>query len=173
MLSSTPQAIRPEEFLLPAVHLDLFCSAKGLRQVVFARSITFSYQFYGEDWNEEILNWLRSYAKKIPMRREFPLDAEGLSPFQKRILEKLDAVAFGHTCSYADVAGRRYARAVGNVCNKNPWPLFIGCHRILASSGKIGGFAFGEELKRSLLDFENDQRILGASGDSRPISCPA
>ena len=48
-------------------------------------------------------------------------------------------------------------RAVGNACRRNPVPIFIPCHRVVAGNGKIGGFSSGTELKRYLLDLEGKQ----------------
>ncbi|MBS3905355.1 MAG: methylated-DNA--[protein]-cysteine S-methyltransferase [Simkania sp.] len=149
-----PQVLRPEVFFPLALHLDLFCTVKGLKRVSLSPSPSFSYQFHGDFWNDHITAWLSQYVIKQPVEREFPLDLEGLSEFQNRILTRLDHIAFSSTCSYAEVAGPRFARAVGSVCNKNPWPLFIGCHRVIASSGMLGGFAYGHSLKQALLTFE-------------------
>ena len=48
------------------------------------------------------------------------------------------------------------ARAVGGVCNKNPLLIFVPCHRVLGSGGKLTGFAYGLPFKNSLLKMEKD-----------------
>ena len=45
-------------------------------------------------------------------------------------------------------------RAVGKIMNKNPYPVIIPCHRVIMSTGKIGGYAYGEEIKIKLLQDE-------------------
>ena len=66
-------------------------------------------------------------------------------------------IPYGQTRSYTAVAahiGRRdAARAVANACNANPVPLVIPCHRVVAEDG-IGGYAYGEDVKRHLLELE-------------------
>lgn len=60
--------------------------------------------------------------------------------------------------SYGELALKsgfpRASRAVGSVCAKNAIPLIIPCHRVIASGGKLGSYAFGVEKKRWLLEFE-------------------
>jgi methylated-DNA-[protein]-cysteine S-methyltransferase len=78
--------------------------------------------------------------------------------FGRRVLGELAKVRFGHTLSYGELARRAgspgAARAVGGVMAKNPIPLVVPCHRVLAAGGKIGGFTGGLRLKRALLDLE-------------------
>jgi len=64
----------------------------------------------------------------------------------------------GETRTYAWVAGKignpKATRAVAQALHRNPWPLIIPCHRIVASDGDIGGYAYGKELKKVLLSLE-------------------
>lgn len=92
-------------------------------------------------------------------RREFflPLDAEG-TPFQVQVWSKLSEIPYGDTVSYADIAiqhgGKKVSQAVGAAIGANPLPIILPCHRVIASDGKLRGFAWGLERKRWLLDFE-------------------
>ncbi|MFP4212493.1 MAG: methylated-DNA--[protein]-cysteine S-methyltransferase [Desulfohalobiaceae bacterium] len=84
---------------------------------------------------------------------------ELLSDFQILVLSRLQAgVGKGQWISYqglAELCGRpRAARAVGRVMAKNPWPLLVPCHRVLAGGGKLGGFSSGLQMKRFLLNLE-------------------
>ena len=45
-------------------------------------------------------------------------------------------------------------RAVGKIMNKNPFPVIVPCHRVVMSTGKIGGYAYGEEIKTNMLKNE-------------------
>ncbi|MDR1207522.1 MAG: methylated-DNA--[protein]-cysteine S-methyltransferase [Rickettsiales bacterium] len=93
-------------------------------------------------------------------RREFDLALTPAgTPFQMDVWRALLKIPFGKTCSYKDIAvavGRPKAvRAVGNAVGKNPIPIIIPCHRVIASDDGIGGFSLGLPLKRKLLKLEN------------------
>lgn len=82
------------------------------------------------------------------------------TPFQKRVWQAISTIPCGATRTYGDLAGqlgnRRLARAVGQACNKNPLPLVIPCHRVVAGTG-LGGFAGGEQAKKILLACEQGE----------------
>ncbi len=92
-------------------------------------------------------------------RREFSLalDPRG-TPFQLAVWSELRTIPFGETRSYGDVAralGKPGAqRAVGLANGANPLPLVIPCHRVIESSGRLGGYGGGLETKRRLLASE-------------------
>ena len=81
-----------------------------------------------------------------------------LTEFEKKVLLNTLEIKRGETISYGELAaksGRPLAcRAVGNIMNKNPLPLIIPCHRVVASSHKLGGYAYGASAKRLLLAAE-------------------
>lgn len=89
-------------------------------------------------------------------------DLTGLSHFQVRVLKVLHEIPYGEVRSYRWVAERvgnpRAFRAVGNACGRNPAPLLIPCHRVIAQDGSIGGFRGGLRTKRWLLDLESRRR---------------
>ena len=78
--------------------------------------------------------------------------------FQKKVWLALLKIPYGEVRSYKWLAGEigapRAARAVGNALNKNPLPLILPCHRIIASDGSIGGFGCGTDVKEKLLSIE-------------------
>lgn len=80
------------------------------------------------------------------------------SPFQREVLAGLGRVGYGRTTSYGELAaaiGRPGAsRAVGTALGANPLCVVLPCHRVLAASGKLSGYAGGPEAKRLLLDLE-------------------
>ncbi len=95
----------------------------------------------------------------------FPtLDLEGFTTFQRAVWEAAQDVPFGRTASYGHIAsniGRpESARAVGAALGQNPFPPLIPCHRIVSSTGRLTGFAFGLAWKRALLDLEHPQQTL-------------
>ena len=92
-------------------------------------------------------------------RRNFdlPIKPDG-TEFQKKAWNILQKIPFGSKISYEEqaiqIGGKQYSRAVGGANGKNPIPLIIPCHRVVAKSGKLGGFSSGLCIKRLLLDFE-------------------
>ena len=80
------------------------------------------------------------------------------TPFQRAVWLALKDIPYGKTVSYAELAkmvGRpRAVRAVGQANGANPLPIVLPCHRVVASSGAIGGYGGGPAMKRSLLALE-------------------
>lgn len=91
---------------------------------------------------------------------DLPLDPVG-SQFQQQAWSALRTIPYGSTISYGEQAGRlgdrRKARAVGAANARNPLPVVVPCHRVVASSGALTGFAGGVPTKQWLLDFERRQ----------------
>lgn len=77
------------------------------------------------------------------------------TPFQMQVWQAIARIPKGETKTYGQLArsiGRpRAFRAVANACGKNPVPIFIPCHRVVAANGKIGGFSAGLPWKHLLL----------------------
>jgi O-6-methylguanine DNA methyltransferase len=90
-----------------------------------------------------------------------PLDLSAGTEFQRAVWKVLARIPCGQTLTYADVAlavGRLKAvRAVGQACGKNPVPIFVPCHRVLAARGRLGGFSGGLEWKTRLLALEGSR----------------
>jgi O-6-methylguanine DNA methyltransferase len=84
-----------------------------------------------------------------------PIDLIGLSEFQLKVLNILRRVPRGEVRTYgelASLAGRpKAARAVGSVMASNPIPILIPCHRVVPSSGGVGNYGLGPQMKRTLL----------------------
>jgi len=78
--------------------------------------------------------------------------------FQQRVWQTLLTIPYGKTVSYGELArmvGCRSARAVGQAVGTNHVALLIPCHRVIAAHGKIGGYEYGIEIKKRLLEVEN------------------
>ena len=105
---------------------------------------------------EKRIHSVDHYSERKHSEVALPLDR--LTPFRKKVLEAMQKVSFGTVTSYSELASEAghpgAARAVGTACHFNPFPLFIPCHRVIAASGKIGGFALDINIKKMLLDFE-------------------
>jgi len=94
-------------------------------------------------------------------RREFPyvLDTYQGSEFDRSVWSELRRIPRGTTRTYGAIASLLgmspgAARAVGQACGRNPLPLVIPCHRVIASDGSLGGYAGGPDLKARLLKLE-------------------
>ena len=88
---------------------------------------------------------------------ELPLAPAGTA-FQQAVWEGMRRIGYGRTCSYADLARELDSgpRAIGGACARNPLPIIIPCHRVLASGQRIGGYGSpgGLDTKRFLLELE-------------------
>jgi methylated-DNA-[protein]-cysteine S-methyltransferase len=100
---------------------------------------------------------LLEYADGERERFELELDLAGVEPTHRHVLETLLEIApFGTTVTYGELgrlAGVDDPRDVGVLMARNPLPLVVPCHRVVASDG-LGGFGGGLELKRRLLELE-------------------
>ena len=85
-----------------------------------------------------------------------------MTDFEKLVLRKVLDIPLGQLRSYKWVAkevGRpRAYRAVANALAKNPYPLFIPCHRVVKSSEGLGGYSLGQEAKRKIIKLEKKIR---------------
>jgi AraC family transcriptional regulator of adaptative response/methylated-DNA-[protein]-cysteine methyltransferase len=108
-------------------------------------------------WTEQILTHLAGRTARL----DLPLDIRATA-FQWQVWNALAAIPRGETRSYADVAveiGRpTAARAVARACATNPVALAIPCHRVVPATGGIGGYRWGAERKRALLQREGAVR---------------
>jgi methylated-DNA-[protein]-cysteine S-methyltransferase len=89
-----------------------------------------------------------------------PIELERVQPFERSVYEATRRLGPGLTCSYGELAraigAPDAARAVGVALGRNPWPLVVPCHRVLAAGGKLGGFSApgGVRTKEQLLAIE-------------------
>jgi methylated-DNA-[protein]-cysteine S-methyltransferase len=87
---------------------------------------------------------------------DLPLRPAG-SDFEQRVWQAMQAIPYGKTRSYGEIAGDIHSapRAVGRACGKNPIPIIIPCHRVLAKTG-LGGYSGsgGLKTKQALLALE-------------------
>jgi len=88
---------------------------------------------------------------------DIPLDLVG-TPFQRRVWAELRKIAPGHTATYAQIAERigsaSAVRAVAGACAGNHAAVVVPCHRVVRTDGGMGGYKWGVERKRRLLDSE-------------------
>ena len=105
---------------------------------------------------EQLLGYLAGERKEF----DLPLAPQG-TPFQQKVWKTLREIPWGETRSYKDIALAagcpKGFRAVGMANHRNPIPIFIPCHRVIAADGSLGGYAGGLELKKALLTIEGMQ----------------
>lgn len=88
------------------------------------------------------------------------LDMSDVLDFEQRVYALTRAIVPGDTLTYGDIATRlgdiALSRAVGQALGRNPFPIIVPCHRVLAAGGKSGGFSApgGVEIKRRMLEIE-------------------
>jgi len=88
------------------------------------------------------------------------LDMDGVAPFERRVYQVARTISPGATLSYGEIAAHlgnpRAARDVGQALGRNPFPIVVPCHRVVATGGKLGGFSApgGGATKRRLLAIE-------------------
>jgi AraC family transcriptional regulator of adaptative response/methylated-DNA-[protein]-cysteine methyltransferase len=97
-------------------------------------------------------------------RLELPLDIRATA-FQRQVWEALRAIPYGETRSYGDVAREigqpKAVRAVARACATNPVALVIPCHRVIREDKSLGGYRWGIERKRRLLQEEKNKSRKG------------
>jgi len=91
---------------------------------------------------------------------DIALDMQDIMPFHRRVFDLARTIPVGRTSTYGELATRLgdpgSARAVGEALGRNPFPIVVPCHRVLAASGKLGGFSAhgGAVTKRRMLIIE-------------------
>ncbi len=92
--------------------------------------------------------------------RHLPLDLSGIDAFRAAIYAQARRIGHGETTTYGELATRAghpgKARETGEAMGRNPVPLIIPCHRVLAANGRLGGFSApgGVDTKKRLLALE-------------------
>lgn len=121
----------------------------------------------GASSKPELKNWIKALNRHLnegAPQPELPLDLRGTA-FQIRVWRFLLGVKEGEVLSYSELAQRldkpRAVRAVASACAANRIGVLIPCHRILRSDGGLGGYRWGLERKRVLLDLERSRRREG------------
>jgi len=150
----------------PIGTLTVLAGARGVRRIGFGTEAFEDGASNGqgdavEGCDDEIAIELDEYFVGRRHRFTMPIDLSGVdAEFPRRVYEVLHReVSFGETVSYgelAEMAGRPgAARAVGNAMSRNPVPIVVPCHRVVAAGGRIGGYGpSGISTKRFLLALE-------------------
>ena len=105
------------------------------------------------EWTAQVLAFLDAPHGSL----DIPLDIMGTA-FQRRVWMALRDLVPGSTASYGEIAARvgspKAARAVAQACASNVLAVAVPCHRVVRKDGQIGGYRWGSERKRRLLERE-------------------
>ncbi len=103
------------------------------------------------------VNAVVDHLKRKTTQVDLPLDIRATA-FQKQVWEQLRAIPFGETRSYAELAAAtgnpKAVRAVARACATNPVAVVIPCHRVIREDKSLGGYRWGLERKKKLLENE-------------------
>lgn len=145
--------------------VDVFVSPIG--KMVIKATKTQIHQIYFDDefsstitesnLTKKTKQQLTEYFDAKRLSFDLPLTQEG-TDFQNQVWEQLLQIPFGQTCSYLELAlkfnDENLVRAVAGANAKNKLAIVVPCHRIVATDGKLTGYAWGLKRKSWLLDFE-------------------
>ncbi len=138
--------------------IDFGNTAEALKEDLRRRFPKAEFQAPDPDFAAMITRILTFLEAPHRVRLDLPLDVRGTA-FQRRVWLALQEIPPGDTVSYADVASRigkpKAARAVAQACAANPMAVAIPCHRVVRDNGDLGGYRWGLERKRVLLERES------------------
>lgn len=109
---------------------------------------------------KDTLNLVSDYLEGKREKLEIKTDLRGATPFQRFVLQAAQEVPRGQVATYAEIAKKigkpKAFRAVGQALRRNPIPIVIPCHRVVASDGTLGGYGgkMGSQRKITLLRLE-------------------
>ncbi len=154
-------------FRTDAGWVGLLASPRGLRRLILPHpSEQEVCQQLAEDATgnpalfQDLIARLQAYFSGRRVAFPDELDLSLATPFQRDVWRAARAIPRGETRTYGWLAGQigrpGAARAVGQALGRNPVPVIVPCHRVLAGDGGIGGFSGGLDMKRYLLRLEGN-----------------
>ena len=158
-------------------HLMMAATDKGVCFVMFGDSCEALYEQLRrefpnaalkpspDDEEQRLDQWMTALETHLvdgTPRPEVPLDLRGTA-FQIKVWRFLQSIPAGDVLSYAEVAAGidrpGAARAAGSACGKNRIAVLVPCHRVLRGDGELGGYRWGLDRKRALLDAERRHKV--------------
>ncbi|MDD3237736.1 MAG: methylated-DNA--[protein]-cysteine S-methyltransferase [Candidatus Gastranaerophilales bacterium] len=132
--------------------------SKAEKLVKIDANINLYSEFVNCEFNNFVIKQIEEYLNVKRENFEIPIEISFGTVFQQKVWQEISLIPYGTTISYADLAKKigveKASRAVGNATGKNPVPIIIPCHRVISSTGKIGGFSLAIEVKKYLLKIE-------------------
>jgi methylated-DNA-[protein]-cysteine S-methyltransferase len=110
-----------------------------------------------------VADQIKAYFARDLKDFEVTFDMRLATDYRRRVLTALSEVGFGDLTTYGELARITHSgpRAVGGAVGRNPLPIVIGCHRVIAGDGSLGGFGGGLDTKRFLLALEGHEAMSG------------
>jgi methylated-DNA-[protein]-cysteine S-methyltransferase len=155
---------------IPCGALGLVACGGQLRQIYFKADAGRVFEAVHEHYPDAVqacgplleraVSQIDEYFAGVRSLFDLPHDVSMFTPFALRVYRELNKIPCGQVVTYGELAVRAgspgAARAVGGVMAKNPYPLIVPCHRVVASSGALGGYSggVGVESKIWLIEFE-------------------
>ncbi|HSA05918.1 MAG TPA: methylated-DNA--[protein]-cysteine S-methyltransferase [Candidatus Gastranaerophilales bacterium] len=142
------------------VNLFIVWDEKGLKRISFS-----PIDIKAEKKRYNLLTeQLKAYFAGELQKFNLEIALEG-SDFQQKVWAELLKIPYGKTVTYKEISAAinnsNANRAVGMACNKNPIPVIIPCHRVIAQNGGLTGYAGGLKLKQKLLKLEGNNVFRG------------
>jgi methylated-DNA-[protein]-cysteine S-methyltransferase len=107
---------------------------------------------------DEVQRELDLYFEGKLTEFDLPIDWQLTGGFRGKVQRAINRIPYGQTRTYTDMArsagNERAVRAAGTACGSNPIPIVVPCHRVLRSSGSLGGYGGGLPMKEALLKLE-------------------
>ncbi|MEO5646335.1 MAG: methylated-DNA--[protein]-cysteine S-methyltransferase [Candidatus Paceibacterota bacterium] len=178
MVKTSPKEYSFKTMKSPVGELKLVASDAGLAAILWENekpnrvAINSAHENKKHPVLVETEKQLKEYFVGKRQKFDVKLDFAG-TDFQKNVWKALLNIPYGKTVSYADIAKKvgspNAVRAVGSANGKNPICIIAGCHRVVASSGKLAGYAGGIENKVILLKLEGGKFAGKADKNSRML----
>ena len=153
LVAATPQGI---------CAIDLGDTAEALKEELHRRFPKAEFQAPDPEFAAMVSKVLTFLEDPHRGRLDLPLDVQGTA-FQRRVWLALQEIPPGDTVIYADIASRigkpKAARAVAQACAANPVAVVIPCHRVVLGNGQLGGYRWGVDRKRVLLEQERKETL--------------
>jgi methylated-DNA-[protein]-cysteine S-methyltransferase len=147
----------------PIGRISIAASEQGITNLDFLSSRSrlqdFATTALAQSLVDQAAKQLVEYFEGKREKFDLKFDLDGTA-FQKSVWQQIQKIPFGKTVSYGEIARAirkpQAARAVGGAVGANPVAIFIACHRVMGSTGKLTGYSGGNGLptKRKLLDLE-------------------
>ena len=154
-------------FSSPIGIIEITCSSGGISRVFLGASGMVSVPDSGPTAIlKEASRQLEEYFTGSRKVFDLPLDWSSLSGFQRKVLELTEEIPYGDVLTYGELARKlgnsAASRAVGAALGRNPMPILIPCHRVVAADGRLTGYSAAEGIKTKawLLSLEG-RKVVG------------
>jgi methylated-DNA-[protein]-cysteine S-methyltransferase len=152
----------------PVGEITIFAEADALVALEWGRGSGAYFEASADPLLRDALRQLNAYFDGDLAAFDLPLKPAGTA-FQTRVWEELGRIRIGMTKTYGDVAKAvgSAARAIGQANARNPLPILIPCHRVVAAAGQLGGYSGGNGHDTKLWLLSHETRMC------RGLVCPA